>query len=220
MFDVLGTLVDQAGSLAAHLSSVVGLDGVVAGRLVDTWLGYVAAEEASIVAGRRAFVPSHVLDREAVGRLVSEGSLPEESAPVVSRASEHVTPWPDTLDGIEDLSTFCTVMGLSNASRRVLAGLSGRSGMRWHQVLSAEDAGTYKPDPALYEVAMACSPAAADPPMMVAAHAWDLRAAADAGMRTAYLPRPQGDAPLPTDDFDMVATSLEDFSAQLRRELG
>lgn len=217
VFDVLGTLVDQSGSLEAHLSTIAGLDSVMAAAIVDAWLGDVAAEERAIVAGRRAFTPSHVLEREAVGRLVDDGSLPRESAEVLSRASEHLTPWPDTLAGLETLSRFTTVMGLSNASRRVLAALSANAGMRWHQVLSAEDAATYKPDPALYQAAVSVSPAAAVPPMMVAAHAWDLRAAAAAGMRTAYIPRPNGDAPRPDDDFDIVATGFEDFVAQLRR---
>lgn len=217
VFDVLGTLLDQSGSLEAHVSTIAGLDSGVAAAVVDAWLGYVAAEERAIVAGRRAFAPSHVLDREAVGRLVDDGSFPAGLAQVLTRASEHLNPWPDTVVGIETLSRFSTVLGLSNASRRVLAALSANAGMRWHQVLSAEDAGTYKPDPVLYRAALASSPVAADPPMMVAAHAWDLRAAAAAGMRTAYIPRPNGDAPLPDDDFDIVATSLEDFCAQLRR---
>ena len=38
--------------------------------------------------------------------------------------------------------------------------------------------------------------------LMVAAHAWDLRGAGDAGMRTAYVPRPVGDPPAETDAFD------------------
>jgi 2-haloacid dehalogenase len=87
--------------------------------------------------------------------------------------------------------------------------------MRWHQVLSAEDAGTYKPDPAIYELAMRSVPTSAGPPFMVAAHAWDLRAAAAIGMRTAYVPRPNGDPPRPDDEFDVVATSLTDLHARL-----
>lgn len=40
---------------------------------------------------------------------------------------------------------------------------------------------------------------------------------AAAGMRTAYIPRPNGDEPRPDDDFDIMATSFEDFGAQLRQ---
>jgi 2-haloacid dehalogenase len=52
-------------------------------------------------------------------------------------------------------------------------------------------------------------------PVMVAAHAWDLRAAADVGLRTAYVPRPGGDPPRDDDAFDLVAADLADLHAQL-----
>lgn len=117
--------------------------------------------------------------------------------------------------GLDRLATVVTVLGLSNASRRVLTGLSAASGMRWHQVLSAEDAGTCKPDPAIYELAVDTVPAGANPPFMAAAHAWDLRAAAAAGMRTAYVSRPDGDPPAPDDAFDLHATGLDDLHAKL-----
>jgi 2-haloacid dehalogenase len=55
------------------------------------------------------------------------------------------------------------------------------------------------------------------PPIMVAAHAWDLRAAKAAGMRTAYVPRPNGDPPVPRERFDIHAVDLEDLAVQLRR---
>jgi 2-haloacid dehalogenase len=50
---------------------------------------------------------------------------------------------------------------------------------------------------------------------MVAAHAWDLRAAAQAGMRTAYVARPDGDPPADTDAFDIRAADLDDLHARL-----
>ena len=215
VLDVLGTLVDQAGSLQVRLSSMGTLDTVRATAIADTWLRYVTAQEESIVAGRRAFAPSHELDREAVYRLVDDGSRLSQQAEELIREVDDLTPWPDSVAGLETLSRFATVFGLSNASRRVIAGLSANAGFRWHQVLSAEDAATYKPDLALYELAVSAAPSSADPPMMVAAHAWDLRAAARAGMRTAYVPRPHGDAPLPDDAFDIMATGLQDFCEQL-----
>jgi len=94
----------------------------------------------------------------------------------------------------------------------------------WHRALSAEDAQTYKPAPALYEAAVAAAadapPGGGDTPrpVMVAAHAWDLRAAARAGMRTAYVPRPGGDAPRDDDGFDLHARDLADLHARLLEE--
>ena len=215
VLDVLGTVVDQAGSLARRVAAATGTERG-ARDVVRRWLDHVAGAEREIVAGRRELAPSHVLDAEALDVLVREGHLPAGAAARLEDAAEHLEPWPDSVAGLDLLAAGATVLGLSNASRRTLAGLGGRSGLRWHQVLSAEDAGTYKPAPEVYALALSSTPAAAGTPVMVAAHAWDLRAAAAAGMRTAYVPRPDGDPPRPDDAFDLDASSLADLAAQLR----
>ena len=57
--------------------------------------------------------------------------------------------------------------------------------------------------------------------MMVAAHKGDLRASAEVGFRTAYVPRPTEFAPhverdlAPDPDFDLVATDFNDMASQL-----
>ncbi|MBE1874136.1 haloacid dehalogenase type II [Myceligenerans pegani] len=217
VFDVLGTLVDQAGSLRDEVSEAAGADITEADPVVEAWLGHIARQEQAIVDGDRPFVPGHELDREALEWLAGGGLLPGGSIGRLLSASERLRPWPDSVAGLDLLSRDVTVMGLSNADRRTLAGLSGNGGLRWHQVLSAEDAGTYKPAPALYAMAMAAVPSDAGTPIMVAAHAWDLRAAAAAGMRTAYVPRPGGDAPRPGETFDLQAADLRELHSLLTR---
>jgi 2-haloacid dehalogenase len=215
VFDVLGTLVDQTGSLERRAAALTGLDDRAAAEVARRWLGHVADQERAIVEGRRPFAPSHELDLEALRLLVRERLLSDGGADLLADASEWLQPWPDTVAGLDLLAADVTVLGLSNASRRVLAGLSAHAGLRWHQVLSAEDARSYKPGPEVYEVAMDSTPADSGVPFMVAAHAWDLRAAAAAGMRTAYVPRADGDPPGPGDSFNLRATNLLDLHAQL-----
>ncbi|MFI2294531.1 HAD-IA family hydrolase [Isoptericola sp. NPDC019571] len=220
VFDVLGTLVDQAGSLEAAVQGA-GLDAGTARGVVTTWLGRVADRERDAVAGRRGFAPSGVLDREVLAGLAAEGALPASAVDRLATAAERLRPWPDSVAGVAALARDFTVLGLSNADRRTLAALRGDAGLAWHEVLSAEDVGTYKPDPALYVAAVAAATggatgeASAGPPVMVAAHAWDLRAAAAVGMRTAYVPRPQGDAPRDDDAFDLHAADLADLHGRL-----
>ncbi|WP_256837975.1 haloacid dehalogenase type II [Ornithinimicrobium faecis] len=216
VFDILGTLVDQAGSLRRQVSAVTGWDEVSATSVVTTWLDLVAKREHEIISGSSAFAPSHVLDAEALERIAAEGELPMTAVQPLSDAAQRLEPWPDAVEGLTRLAADVTLMGLSNASRRVLTGLSGRSGMRWHQVLSAEDANTYKPDPAIYRVALSAAPVDAPPPYFVAAHAWDLRAAAKAGLRTAYVPRPNGDPPADNDTFELYAENLIELHAKLQ----
>ncbi|WP_129787939.1 haloacid dehalogenase type II [Promicromonospora panici] len=215
VFDVLGTLVDQTGSLERHVTAMAGIDSGAAAEVARRWLGHVAEQERAIVEGRRAFAPSHELDLEALTWLVGERFLLPDAAGRLADASEWLQPWPDTVAGLDLLTADVAVLGLSNASRRVLAGLSANAGLRWHQVLSAEDAEIYKPHPAIYELALNSVPSGSGTPYLVAAHAWDLRAAAAAGMRTAYVPRSDGDPPGPGDTFDLHATSLLDLHAQL-----
>ncbi|MGI5188192.1 haloacid dehalogenase type II [Promicromonospora sp. CA-289599] len=215
VFDVLGTLVDQTGSMERRVTAVAGIDSGAAAEVARRWLGHVAEQERSIVEGRRAFVPSHELDGEALGALVREDLLRPDAAARLADASEWLQPWPDSVAGLDLLAADFSVLGVSNASRRVLAGISTKAGMRWHQVLSSQDARTYKPDPAIYALAIDSAPTGSGTPVMVAAHAWDLRAAAKAGMRTAYVPRPDGDPPGPDDTFDLRATNLLDLHGQL-----
>lgn len=215
VFDVLGTLVDQTGSMERRVTAAAGIDSGVAAEVARRWLGHVAEQERAIVEGRRAFVPSHELDGEALSLLVREDLLLPDAAARLTDASEWLEPWPDSVTGLELLAADFTVLGVSNASRRVLAGISTNAGLRWHQVLSSEDARTYKPDQAIYALANDSAPTGSGTPFMVAAHAWDLRAAAKAGMRTAYVPRSDGDPPGPDDAFDLRATTLLDLRAQL-----
>ncbi|GGD32855.1 hypothetical protein GCM10010915_11560 [Microbacterium faecale] len=215
IFDVLGTLVDQAGSLHRHVREATGYDDAGVARIVAEWLGYVAERERAIVSGRSTFVPSDVLDAEALERMTAAGVLPARALEPLADASLRLDPWPDTIDALHQFAAEATVMGLSNASRRVLTGLSVHAGLRWHQFLSGEDATTYKPDPRIYRAAIAAVPDEDVPPYLVAAHAWDLRAAAEAGMRTAYVPRPNGDPPMPDDSFDVSAENLGDLHRKL-----
>jgi 2-haloacid dehalogenase len=51
--------------------------------------------------------------------------------------------------------------------------------------------------------------------VMVAAHPWDLRAAADHGLRTAYVQRAGEGAPAPSDTFDLSVPDLAALAARL-----
>lgn len=215
VFDVLGTLVDQAGSMRRSVAAITGWNETVADHLVTKWLDDVAARERRIIAGDAEFVPSHDLDAAALAQLNADGALPTDLTAPLAAASRKLEPWPDTVEGLARLAEDMVIGGLSNASHQVLSDLIEHSGTRWHLTLSAEDANTYKPAPAIYQLALAAASAGAEPPYLVAAHAWDLRAAAAAGLRTAYVPRPGGDAPSADDDFDIYAENLADLHTQL-----
>ena len=208
VFDVLGTLVDEPAGLRAGIRALTSDEQEVE-RLLTVWQDHVEREQGRIVAGERPFVPSHVIDREAA-RLVA-GADDE----TLALAGRRLSPWPDAVAGLARLAERFPLIGLSNASRTALLGLNAHAGLRWHQALSAEDARTYKPDPAVYQLAVTVAGTRPERLLMVAAHAWDLRGAQAAGLRTAYVARPVGDPPAAGDRFDRHADGLADLADQL-----
>ena len=124
-------------------------------------------------------------------------------------------PWPDAVLALEELRESFTVVALSNADLAQLVDMFGEGRLAWHGVLSAESVKTYKPDPSVYRLALDTLGREAQRTLMVAAHPWDLRAAAGQGMRTAFVSRAGEGVPAPHDRFDVYAESLTDLSEQL-----
>ncbi|MFF1269889.1 haloacid dehalogenase type II [Streptomyces anulatus] len=217
VFDVLGTLVDEPAGLRAGIRALTpSPDAAGTERLLLLWQRYIEREQRRVLDGDRPYVPGDLLDREAAG-LVAEAAGVGDPAAVeaLARSARRLPPWPDTVAGLARISGRFPLIGLSNASRTALLGLNAHAGLRWHQALSAEDARTYKPDPAVYRLAVTVAGVPPERLLMVAAHAWDLRGAQALGLRTAYVARPVGDPPTPSDRFDLYAEGLADLAGQL-----
>ncbi|GAA4857854.1 haloacid dehalogenase type II [Actinomycetospora straminea] len=217
VFDILGTLVDHDGGLRAAITGLTGGAGDP-DDLLARWHRHVAGEHARVVSGERPYATADVLDREAAEAVVAHagGPAPTEDALV---AAAHVMrglhAWPDTVALLDALAARVAVIGLSNADRTTLLRMNAHAGLRWHAALSTETVASYKPDPAVYRLAIAHAGRPPERVLMVAAHAWDLRGAAAAGLRTAYLDRPGADPPAPGDRFDHRAGSAAELLALL-----
>lgn len=207
VFDVLGTLVDEPAGIRAGIRTLdPSLDDSGIEQLLSLWQRHIDREQRRVLDGSRPYLTSDVLDREAA-RLVADAAGVDDPAAVAALAlsGTRVPPWPDSVAALSLLAERYPLIGLSNASRTALLGLNAHAGLRWHQALSAEDARTYKPDPAVYQLAVTVSGRPPERLLMVAAHAWDLRGAQDLGLRTAYVARPVGDPPTVSDRFDLHA---------------
>ncbi|MEV0407928.1 haloacid dehalogenase type II [Actinoallomurus sp. NPDC050550] len=217
VFDVLGTLVDEPAGIRAGIRELApSLDDPRIDQLLSLWQQHIDREQRRILDGDRPYLAGDALDREAA-RLVADAAGVDDPAAVAELAlsARRLPPWPDTVAGLARLAERFPLIGLSNASRTALLGLNAHAGLRWHQALSAEDARTYKPDPAVYQLAVAVSGRPPERLLMVAAHAWDLRGARGLGLRTAYVARPVGDPPTSSDRFDLHADDLADLADRL-----
>ncbi|WP_028937000.1 haloacid dehalogenase type II [Pseudonocardia spinosispora] len=214
VFDVLGTLVDEPAGVRAGIRDLVpSLDDDAVDELLRLWQRHIGNEQQRIVDGARPYLDSDGLDREAARVVADTAGVGDPGA--LAGVGRRLPPWPDTVSGLARLAEHFPLMSLSNASRAALLRLDAHAGLRWHQVLSAQDVRTYKPDPSVYELAVEVSGTRPDRLLMVATHAWDLRAAQQAGLRTAYVARPVGDPPTSSDQFDLHADGLADLADQL-----
>ena len=110
---------------------------------------------------------------------------------------------------------------LSNASFVGMVKLAKFAGLPWDCVITAENARFYKPHPDVYRTAVSLLGLRPEQVLMVAAHNYDLRAAQDQGLLTAFVPRPTEHGPGQTTDltpegqWTIVAADFVDLAAQL-----
>jgi 2-haloacid dehalogenase len=218
IFDVLGTVVDEAGSMRAELAAALdeaGRQPHEAESLVTAWADNFSALVAE--AGRGApYRTTDQLNSEALAAALRDGPpLPAGVVRHLAAVGHRLKPWPDAREALSRLAGRFAVVALSNGNLSMLTDMFAGGGLTWHCVLSGEMAQAYKPDPAVYQLALdrlSLSPART---LMVAAHPWDLRAAAGLGLRTAYIERAGEGTPEPSDTFDVSVPDL----AALAREL-
>jgi 2-haloacid dehalogenase len=206
IFDVMGTVVDIEGSIAAQARAATGLGDEALEPLLADWDARLQQAMDEIVAGRAEWRPHEALRRAAL-----PDGLPESLAGVVHR----LDPWPDSPEALARLRELRTVAALSNADLAELADLSQHAGLAWHAVLSASSVRSYKPAPAVYDMALEQLGVTPEQAMLVAAHPWDLRGAAARGYRTAYIARPGAVRPEADDEFDVHADDLHALAEQL-----
>jgi 2-haloacid dehalogenase len=227
LFDVFGTLVDWRGSLIDAAREQVGpRDGTEWGEVIDDWRRRYKPATDQVVRERAAGGPWRDLDQ--VQRVTLDGvlaghglDLAESERVGLVRAWRALRPWPDTRAGLLALRELAITATLSNGHLGLVADLMRFGDLRIDAVLSAQLADSYKPDPAVYLRALElleCEPSEA---MLVACHAYDLRAAHDLGFRTAFVRRPVewgpggGDEPPVEIPGLIVADSLLDLAAAL-----
>ncbi|WP_179470254.1 haloacid dehalogenase type II [Mycolicibacterium vinylchloridicum] len=225
-FDVFGTVVDWRASLIGELREFGNKQGVQRdwAQFADNWrAGYVPAMDLV----RRGELPWTRLDdlhRRILDELLREADITAADNDIdhLNRAWHRLDPWPDSVAGLYRLKERFVITTLSNGNVSLLTDMAKRAGLPWDCVLSAEIFGHYKPDPEAY---LGCAHILDVPPgelMLVAAHPSDLRAARDAGLRTAYVDRPlewgqpgRYRVAFEPDEFDVTATDLVDLADRL-----
>ncbi|MER5969824.1 haloacid dehalogenase type II [Streptomyces sp. NPDC002055] len=219
VFDVFGTLTDWRSSVSRELAGVGGRAGLRADwpAVTDSWRRGYHPALGRILSGEMPWIPLDDLHRLVLDEVLTAHRLDrlgEAERDELVRAWHRLRPWPDAPVGLEMLHrTRVVTASLSNGGVGLLARLTKQAGLRFDCILSAELARSYKPDPRIYRTAAELLAVEPRRLLMVACHPDDLEAAARAGLRTAYVPRPlewgpDADPVGPPDGVDLVADDI------------
>jgi 2-haloacid dehalogenase len=226
VFDTFGTVVDWRGSIIRDLTAWGDSQGIPAdwAQLADLWRGEYEPEMNRARGGEIPWTKLDDLHAHALTGVLKRlkvGGLSKTQIEHLNRVWHRLDSWPDAVSGLMRMKAKFVIGPLSNGNVALLVNMAKHAGLPWDHVFSCELFGHYKPHPDTYlGVARMMSLAPAEV-MMCAAHNSDLAAARQAGLATAFVPRPtefgQGQTTDlgPTERWDIVASDFNDLAAQL-----
>jgi 2-haloacid dehalogenase len=224
-FDVFGTLVDWRGGVARDAQAVLEPLGHELDWLAfaDAWRGEYQPAMEEVRAGRIPFAKLDVLHRRNLERILPKfglADLPEKTLTRLNFAWHRLDAWQDVPRGLHLLKRRCLLAPVSNGNISLMVDLARRNNLPWDAILGSEIAGDFKPKPRVYLAAAEAFDLAPSACMMVAAHTNDLLRAAECGLRTAHVARPneagegRGEG-APSQPMDLAVASLPELADRL-----
>ncbi len=222
---MFGTVVDWRTGIAREAEMILGPKGHQLDWLAfaDAWRAEYQPAMEEVRTGRIPFSKLDVLHRRNLDRILPRfglTGLDEETCRNLNTSWHRLPAWPDVPQGLAALRERFLLAPVSNGNIGLMARLARHNGFWWDAILGAEIADDYKPRPRVYEAA--CEAFDLEPAqcMMVAAHSYDLSAAAACGLRTAHVARPDESGPStgetrPTVPVDIAARDFIDLARQL-----
>ena len=215
VFDVFGTLVDWRSSIAREARAILTPLGVSIAfeAFADAWRAEYQPTMEQVRSGQIPFSKLDVLHRRNLDTILPRfglGQIDETTRVNLNLAWHRLDAWPDVRAGLARLRKTFLLAPCSNGNISIMVDLARRNGFVWDAILGAEIARDYKPKPIVYLSAAAAFDCRPEETMMVAAHSYDLAAAAALGLRTAFIAR--------SDEFgpgkgESRASAPVDFSA-------
>ena len=199
-FDVFGTLVDWRGSIAREARTILAPVGAAIDyeAFADAWRAEYQPTMEEVRSGRLPFSKLDLLHRRNLDTILPRfglGHLDEAARVELNFAWHRLDAWDDVTAGLARLRTKFRLAPCSNGNISLMVDLARRNGFVWDAILGAEIARDYKPKPIVYLSAAAAFDCKPEDTMMVAAHSSDLAAATAAGLRTAFIARPDENGP-------------------------
>jgi 2-haloacid dehalogenase len=226
VFDTFGTVVDWRTSVIRELQALGERKGIQADwvAMADGWRAGYKPGMDTVRKGLRPWASTDVLHRERLEELLKEFNvqgLSEEEKQHLNKVWHRLDPWPDSVAGLQRLKRRYIISTFSNGSVPCLVGMAKHGGLPWDCVFSSDLVKHFKPDSEMYLGVAAFLDLPPAQVMVVAAHNGDLRRARENGLHTGYIHRPVEYGPKQVkdlraeEDWDLVASSIEDLAGQL-----
>lgn len=219
LFDTGGTVLDWHASLVEELGGLGAspLDLVEPGAFVNEWR---RRSMRAIVGQVR---PDFDMD-DALLRVLDEtvahfglAALDPAVRQQLWRGWHRLRAWPDFPPALARLRQRLPVVSFTMLPLPLVLEVSRANALTWDAIVSCQMIGVYKPHREAYDTALRWLGLHAEEALMVACHNFDLNAAQDAGMRTAFVRRPLewGPAgppdPHPNRAYDHVVGGFDDL---------
>ncbi|MBV9251679.1 MAG: haloacid dehalogenase type II [Acetobacteraceae bacterium] len=223
-FDCYGTLIDWEAGIYHALQPLIARTGSALSR--DKVLAGFARHEARLEAELPTMPYSKLLSvlHDFLAR--EWGVEPDQAESRRFAASiGDWEPFPDTVPALRYLKRHFHLVILSNVDRESFRATNARLGVSFDEVCTAEDIGSYKPDPRNFAYLIAQVEAMGTPRdrlLHVAQSLYhDHVPAQAAGLASAWIDRQHGATVPPTTEarYDFRFTSLEELADTHRKEL-
>ncbi|MGF6963357.1 2-haloalkanoic acid dehalogenase type II [Paraburkholderia sp. WC7.3g] len=160
--------------------------------LLDSWASWnrAAGSDEAGRAWRAAYLRltygcgRYVRYEQLVREAAAQVGLPESAASALEANWLDLTPWPGALDALRALAPHCKLAVVTNCSTRLGSQAAALLPVRWDVIVTAEEAGVYKPDPQPYRLALNKLGVAPQRAAFVAGSSYDMFGTAAVGLRT------------------------------------
>jgi 2-haloacid dehalogenase len=223
-FDVFGTLVDWRTSVAREAELVLkplgyALDWIA---FAEAWRDQYQPSLEDVRSSRIPYTKLDVLHRRTLQKILPSFGVDkatDKELDELTLAWHRLDAWPDVGASLTRLRQHFLIAPCSNGNIALMCDLARRNDLRWDAILGADLARDFKRRAVVYLTAADAFNLKPAECMMCAAHSDDLRAAAENGLRTAFIARPQ-ERPgksegAPNRPVDIIASSTADLAAQL-----
>jgi len=214
-FDMYGTLCDVS-SVADAIERELDVPGGLATDVDALWRSK-QIEYAYHRGVMDRYEPFDVVTRDALDYALNYYGLDVDATDALLAAYDDLDPYPEVLDALDTLTAERDAVVFSNGTPAMLDRLAANTGIdaRVDALVSADDVGALKPDPAVYEHVARELDRPLSACRLVSSNGWDVAGASAAGMSTALVNRDNdpeervgGDADVIIEDLTALADTL------------